>query len=110
MDLMLRRPKYLAKSQLFWPSVRHFPKVSLHLLNVIDIEHLILVPNPVARESHHALDEIVFLMGRNKHHRITASRFADLKDFGPNNRQPNTIGKLIDQNKVTDLKCWNHGA
>ena len=73
-------------------------------------ELFISVFDLISGHTDHPLDVVgVVLVGREKHHHVSALWRPHIQDFGPRYRQTQTIRKLVYQNVVTDLQRRHHG-
>ena len=80
-------------------------RLSVHGEALVEVGHF------VARHAHHALDVVqAGLRWIAKDHHITASGLVALNDFGIDDRQPHTVGELVDQNEVAHQQGGDHGA
>ena len=77
----------------------------------VHVDALVTVFDPVTREPHNALDIVCFVITRKtENHDVTTIRVTNSHDLQVDDREPNPILKLADQDKISDLQGWQHRA
>ena len=75
----------------------------------VDRELLVLVDDDVAADADHALDEVLRRIHRvAEHDDVAALRVAERDDLLLDDRQPDAVGELVDQDEVADLERRPH--
>src|SRR5687767_9356310 len=64
----------------------------------------------ISWQANNSFDEVIRIMGRNKHHHITTFGITDTKNLGSSYRKTQTIGKFIHNNKIAYIQGGNHRA
>src|SRR6267143_2174089 len=81
------------------------------LRDAIDEEFLVLVDDLVAGNADHALDVIERrILRKTKHHHVAALGLPDIDDFLVDERDPDAVGELVDQEEIPDHQCRHHRA
>ncbi len=78
---------------------------------VIHKQLMIHVANQVARNANHSFNVVstaIFRVAENHH--VTTLRIVHLENFCTGHWQSQPIGILVDQNKISDLQCRQHGT
>src|SRR5713101_2036090 len=81
------------------------------LRDAVDEEFLVLVDDLVAGNADHALDVIERrILRKAKHHHIAALGLPDIDDLPVDERYPDAVGELVDQDEVPDHQRRHHRA
>src|SRR6267143_363660 len=85
--------------------------LSAGLRDAVDEEFLVLVGDLVAGNADHALDVIERrILRKTKHHHVAALGLPDVDDFLVDERDPDAVGELVDQDEIPDYQRRHHRA
>src|SRR5712691_1498469 len=81
------------------------------LHDAVDEELLVLVDDLVAGNADHALDVIERrILRKAKHHHIDSLRLSNIDDLLVDERDPDAVGELVDQDEIPDHQRRHHRA
>ncbi len=89
--------------------IRHDLDQFVFNLLTVDIQLLSSIADMIARQADNTLDVVDGrVVGVTEYHDITTLRLANRDDLGVDHRQANTVGKLVDEDKVAYVQCRLH--